>query len=175
MNKRTLVEFITAWILVLGSGLVTLLPIFNITNIKTIFIIIISSYGIIHLIKNIFILDYKEYSGFSTTINCIVVLVTLFFLDINDSPWNLALVLFIWVILMSLTKLKESDYYHDRKNKLWVLNVVNLILFILVGILASVNLYYTSDIQILIIGFFFLINGILELMDPIVAYILETN
>ena len=97
------------------------------------------------------------------------------FLDINDSPWNLALVLFIWVILMSLTKLKESDYYHDRKNKLWVLNVVNLILFILVGILTSVNLFYTSDIQILIIGFFFLINGILELMDPIVAYILETK
>ena len=103
----------------------------------------------------------------------VVILVLLLFLDINDSPWNLALCLFIWVILMSLTKLKESDYYHDRKNKLWELNVVNLIIFILTGILTAVNLYYTNDIQILVLGFFFLINGILELMDPLAGYIMS--
>ena len=74
---------------------------------------------------------------------------------------------------MSLTKLKESDYYHDRKNKLWELNVVNLVLFIIAGIITTLNLYYTSDIQILVLGFFFLINGILDLMDPLVAFIIN--
>ena len=140
---------------------------------RTVFIVIIAVYGIIHLIKNFFILSAKEYSGFSTAASCVFVLVLLFFLDIYDSPWNLALILFIWIILMSLTRLKESDYYHDRKSRLWILNVFNLVIFILVGILTAVNLYYTSDIQILIIGFFFLINGILELMDPVAAYIIE--
>ncbi len=172
MDKRTLVEFVTAWFLVACGSIIMILPIFNIVNVKTIFIIIISLYGIIHIIKNLLILNAKDYTGFSTALASIVVLVLAMFLDINDSPWNLALILFIWIILMSLTKLKESDYYHDRKNKLWELNIVTLILFIITGVLTTINLYYTGDIQILVLGFFFLINGILDLMDPLVAYII---
>ena len=173
MSKRTLVEFIVAWILILFAVVITILPIFNVRNVKNVFIIIISLYGIIHLFKNIFILNYKEYSGFSTAGASVFILITMLFLDVNDSPWNLALLLFIWIILMSIIKLKESDYYHDRKNSVWLLNIVNLVLFIISGIVASVNLYYTADIQILVLGFFFLINGILELMDPIANYIME--
>ncbi len=171
MDRRTLVEFITAWVLILIAGIVMVLPLFTVINIKHIFIAIISLYGIIHLVKNFLILQSKEYSGFSTAISSLVILIILLFIDINDKPWNLALVLFIWVILMSLTKLKESDYYHDHKNKLWELNLVNLILFILAGILTTINLFCENEVQILVIGFFFLINGILDLMDPLVAYI----
>lgn len=173
MNKRSKVEFIVAWILILFAVIITVLPIFNIRNVKNIFIIIIALYGIIHLFKNIFILQSKEYSGFSTAGASAFILITMLFLDVNDSPWNLALLLFIWIIIMSIIKLKESDYYHDKKNKIWLLNIVNLVLFIVCGIVASINLYYTSDIQILVLGFFFLINGILELMDPLAQYIME--
>lgn len=172
MDRRTLVEFIIAGILILISCVVLILPIFNVDNIKMVFISIISLYGISHLIKNFTTLASKDYSGFGTSLNSVVVLILMMFLDVNE-PWNLALILFIWIILMSLTKLKESDYYHDRKNKLWKLNVCNLLLFVLVGILTTINLYYPSEVQILVLGFFFLIHGILELMDPLVAYIIE--
>lgn len=171
MERRTFVEFIVAWILILLGAITTILPIFSIINIRTVFIVNIALYGIIHLIKNLLILNAKEYSGFSAAIACVVILGTLLFLNILDNPLNLALVLFVWIILMSLIKLRECDYYHDHKNKLWTLNVINLILFILTGILAAINLYCTSDVQILVLGFFFLVNGILELMDPLVAYI----
>lgn len=173
MEKRTLVEFITAWLLIICGSIITILPLFNINNVRAVFIFIIAFYGVIHLIKNFFVINEKDYSGFSTSISSVIILIFMMFFDINDSPWNLALILFIWVILMSLTKLKESDYYHDRKNKLWKLNVTNLILFIISGVLASINLYYTNDIQILVIGFFFLINGILELMDPLAAILIS--
>lgn len=173
MSKRTLVEFAVAWLLIVFAAIVSILPIFYVRNVKNIFIIIIALYGIIHLLKNIFILNYKEYSGFSTAGASIIILIIMMFLDVNDSPWNLALILFIWIILMSIIKLKESDYYHDRNNSIWLLNIVNLVLFIISGIVASVNLYYTEDIQILVLGFFFLINGILELMDPLATYIIE--
>lgn len=173
MDRRTLVEFITAWILIILGVVIAVLPIFNIMNVKLVFIIIIAVYGIVHLIKNFLMIAGKDYSGFGISLSCVFALILMLFLDINDSPWNLALILFIWLILMSLTKLKETDYYHDRKNKVWQLNIVNLILFILTGIITSINLYYTGDIQILVLGFFLLINGILELMDPIVAYLLE--
>ena len=174
MERRTLVEFITGWILVFIGGLITLLPLISAISIKTVFILVISLYGVIHLVKNFLILNSKEYSGFSTSLSSLFVLILMLFLDISE-PWNLALILFIWIILMSLTKLKESDYYHDHHNKLWLLNLVNLIIFIVTGILTTINLYYTEDIQILVLGFFFLINGILDLMDPLVAYINNIN
>lgn len=171
MDRRTLVEFVTAWVLIALASIIMILPLFTIINVRIVFIGIIALYGIIHLIKNFMILKSKEYSGFSTAISSVIILIILLFVDINDRPWNLALVLFIWIILMSLTKLKESDYYHDHKNKLWELNVVNLILFILAGILTTISLFCENDVQILVLGFFFLINGILDLMDPLVAYI----
>ena len=173
MDRRTLVEFVVGWILVLIGGLIMVLPLFNIISVKKVFILVISLYSIIHLIKNFLILESKEYSGFSTSLACVAVLIILLFKDINDNPLNLALILFIWIILMSLIKLKESDYYHDHKNRLWELNIVNLILFIFTGILTTVNLYCTPDIQILVLGFFFLVNGILDLMDPLVAYVIN--
>ncbi len=173
MDRRTLVEFITSCILIICGGVITILPILNIEDIKIVFITILIIYGVIHLVKNLLIMKTKEYSGIKTFIASVITLIIMLFLDVTDSPWNLALILFIWVILMSLIKLKESDYYHDNKNKLWKLNIINLVIFIIVGILTTINLYYTGDIQILVIGFFFLINGILELMDPLVAYIIE--
>ena len=131
MDRRTLVEFITAWILIILGVVIAVLPIFNIMNVKLVFIIIIAVYGIVHLIKNFLMIAGKDYSGFGISLSCVFALILMLFLDINDSPWNLALLLFIWIVLMSLNKLKESDYYHDRKNKLWKLNVLNLTILII--------------------------------------------
>lgn len=173
MDRRTLVEFVTAWLLILLGVAISVLPIFDIMNVKVVFVIIVAVYGIVHLIKNFMLINAKDYSGFGISLSSVIALILMLFLDVNDSPWNLALILFIWVILMSLTKLKESDYYHDQKNKLWKLNIINLILFIITGLVTAVNLYYTGDIQILVLGFFLLINGMLELMDPLAAYLIE--
>ena len=69
---------------------------------------------------------------------------------------------------MSLIKLKKADYYHDRRDRMWKLNILMLGIFILCGLLTSINLYYEADVQVIVIGFFFMINGILEMFDPIV-------
>ncbi len=175
MNLRIKAEFIVALILILFGGIISVLPIFSIDNVKIIFSISMILYGVIHLIKNLILLKNKEYSGFFTFLSSIIVLILLYFLDVENSPWNLALILFIWVCLNAFIKLKETDYYHDRKNKVWLLNIINLILFIVIGILTAFSLNYTGDIQILVIGYFLIINGILELMDPITNYILENK
>ena len=52
MDRRTLIEFITAWILIFLSCVVLVLPIFDFNNIKAVFISIIAVYGISHLFKN---------------------------------------------------------------------------------------------------------------------------
>ena len=72
---------------------------------------------------------------------------------------------------MALIKLKKADYYNDRKEKIWILEIVTLIIFILSGLLTTINLYYENDIQILVLGYFYLIHGILELVDPLTNYL----
>ena len=90
-----------------------------------------------------------------------------------SKPLYLALTILAWVVLLSLIKLKKSDYYDDNKDKMWKLRILILILFILTGFLTSINLYYEQEVQILIIGYFFLINGMLEITDPVVKYLIK--
>ena len=66
MNLRIKAEFIVALILILFGGIISVLPIFSIDNVKIIFSISMILYGVIHLIKNLILLKNKEYSGFFT-------------------------------------------------------------------------------------------------------------
>ena len=98
----------------------------------------------------------------------VIQLIINFFWSIIFFSLKLRLFAFIWIILLSLIKLKKGDYYNDRKNKMWIIEVISLVLFILAGLLTTMNLYYENDIQVLVLGYFFLIHGILELFDPLI-------
>ena len=41
------------------------------------------------------------------------------------------------------------------------------------GLLTSINLYYETSVQVVVLGFFFYTHGILELIDPLVKYLLS--
>ena len=171
MNKKQKVELIIATFLILCGSLVLIFPLFQFVKVKLIFILVLAVYGVLNLIKFILVRESKDYEGLFTTLASIVALVVVCFLDIDSVPWYLALSLFIWIIMMSLIKLKKADYYNDRRNRTWILEVVTLILFILSGLLTTINLYYENDIQVLVLGYFYLIHGILELVDPLTIYL----
>lgn len=173
MNKKQIVDLIIAIFLILCGSLLLIFPLVNIKNVKVIFMSVLSFYGLMNLIQFLLTRNYKDYEGLLTVIASFLVFGVVFKLNVNDVPWYLAFALFIWIILMSLIKLKKADYYNDRKNSVWILKIVTLILFILSGLLTTINLYYTSEVQILVLGFFYLIHGILELLDPLTIYLVE--
>lgn len=175
MKKKQIVDLITAVILILVGSALLIFPILNIINVKIIFMAVLIFYGIMNLIQFLLTYKSKDYEGLFTTLTSIVVLVVVLNLDVGKAPWYLAIALFTWVILMSLIKLKKADYYNDRKNPVWILKIVTLILFILTGLLATINLYYPNDVQILVLGFFYLIHGMLELFDPLIVYLLDNK
>lgn len=174
MSKKQIVDLITSLFLIICGSIILLFPLFHFVKIKYIFIGILGVYALFNLIQFILTYKSKDYESLYTTIASLIVLVIVIFLKVEKVPWYLALSLFIWVILMSLIKLKKADYYHDRSNKIWILRVFSLGLFILTGLLVTINLYYENDIQTLIIGFFFFIHGIIELFDPLSNYLLES-
>lgn len=171
MKKKQMVDLVIAIFLIIAGSIILLLPINNIFNITYIFCTILIIYSILNLIKFILTKESKDIEGLLTSIASIITFIIAIKIHLEEKPWNLALTLFIWIMMMSLIRLKKGDYYNDRHNKMWILEIVTLILFILTGVLTVINLYYTTDVQILVLGFFFLINGILELVDPITIYL----
>ena len=69
MDRRLLVEFVVASILIFIGAFITLLPIFSVVSVRMVFIAVIALYGVIHLIKNLLILNAKDYTGFSTSLS----------------------------------------------------------------------------------------------------------
>lgn len=168
MKEKQKIDLVCALILILLGIALLVMPLLNITSIKWLSIGIFAAYTVIHLVQFILTIQSKDYEGLHSAIASIVALVATILWNPTGIPKRLAMILMLWIILMSLTKLKKSDYYHDRKDRMWKYSATNLALFILTGILASINLAYSSDVQILVLGFFMLINGILELFEPIV-------
>ncbi len=149
------------------ATLFLLFPLYHINNIKWIILISFSIVSLLSLTQFIINRKTKDYTGLYTFIINLLLALSMLVIDVSKAK-NLAMCLMGWVILMSLVKLKKSDYYHDRKDRMWKLNIIMLGIFILSGILTSINLYHESDVQEIVIGYFFFINGILDIMDPYV-------
>jgi len=164
-----------AVVLIIVGSVVLTFPLLKVVNVKYIFIGVLAFYGIMNLIQFILTSKEKDYEGLLTMIASIITLLLLGFLEVENSPMNLALTLFTWIVLMSLIKLKKSDYYHDRNKPIWIFRIVTLILFVLIGLLSVINLYYEAEVQILVLGFFYFVHGVLELIDPIMNYLLQKN
>ena len=172
MKNKQKVDTLIALSLILTSIILLILPIYKITNINNLMIFVFSSYTIFNLIQFIFTYKSKDYESLFSAIASLFTLVLNIIFEMAASPRTLALILMCWIALMSLAKLKKIDYYHDRKDCMWQIRVFNLLFFILTGILTSINLAYSGEVQIIVIGFFMLIHGILELFDPVVKTLL---
>lgn len=171
MKKKEIIDFITGIALLIIASAIILMPSFKLTNIKTALIIIFSFYTVFKLTQFIFTIKEKDYESLFTSIIAGIALIVTIYINITSK--NLALILLIWMSFMSLVKLKKADFYHDRQNKIWILRLIMLFIFIASGLLTGINLFYETTVQILLVGYFFFINSVLDTIEPIVVYLTE--
>lgn len=175
MKYKQKVDLVIAVFLIIIGIVLLILPLFNITNLQVIFIIVMALYSVINLVQFILTIKDKDYEGLFTALVSVSAIFASCYLDITEKPVNLAIILMLWITLMSVIKLKKSDYYDDRNNKMWKLRIVSLALFMVIGFLTSINLYYEEYIRVIVLGYFFFIHGVLELIDPVVNYLLHSR
>lgn len=168
MKKKQKIDTIIALIYIFIGVVLQILPILEITSIKWITLGVFSTYTIISSIQFLLTKDSNDYEGLYSGLASFIIVIAHFIWDPSDSPKILAMFLMTWIIIMSVTKLKKADFYHDKNDRMWKYSISNLALFILTGILTSINLAYGVETQIIVLGFFMIINGILELFEPIV-------
>lgn len=174
MNKKQLTPIVLAVLLMIIGVINLALPVLGIVNLKN---TLLASFGLIALFNLVsFFITYKDkdLESILTFIVSLVIMILIGLLDLKQNV-NIAVILMVWVAFISLVRLKKADYYNDRKNKAWIIQMISIAIFILTGLLTAVNLSYASKVQILILGYFFLINGILELVDPLILYLGKLN
>ena len=175
MKKKQKVDLSIAILLILIGIVLTILPKFNLTNINIILFIVMMIYATLNMVQYVLTKKSNDMEGLFTSLLSYTVGILGLTFNLFNNLLQMVLLLLAWIILMSLIKLKKCDYYNDCHNKMWILKITTLSLFILTGIITCINLYYSNDIQLIILGFFFYIHGILEMIDPITIYLMENK
>ena len=71
----------------------------------------------------------------------------------------------VWVLILTIIKLIKINEYRDAENTLMYFNIVTMSLFILIGVLSVISIYRTIVNINLILGFFFIVEGILRSLE----------
>lgn len=172
MKIKQKVDIVIDSFLVVIGMLIIVLAKLNYNDVKLLFIGTMISYAVLNLLQFLLTRKSKDYEGLYTFIASMVVgIVGIYFSFDKENVLSVSIM--SWVTMMAVIKFIKTDYYNDRRDRMWKLRVVTLVLFMLVGILTSISLNYSTNVQVLVIGFFFLIHGILELIDPITKYLLS--
>lgn len=161
------VDFVAGVFLFIIGIVLLLLPIFDIANAVLVLKVVFFSYVVINFLRFLCNRKTKDLEGLYTSIACLVLVVSLFFTK-AEKPLVFSLTVFAFVILNSFIKLTKADYYHDRKNKMWILEVTTLVVFMIAGLLSSILLLVPEIVSIPTLGFLFFTNGFIELLDPII-------
>ena len=173
MKKKQIVDLVTNISLLILACVILLFPSFKITDIKLVLGLIFGFYTLFKLTSFILIIKEHDYENLFTSIVSLGCFIAIFYLELTTK--NIALILLIWLGLMSLVKLKKADFYHDKQNKMWLMRLFILFSFIAINLILCLNLMYEKEVQILIIGFYFLINSLLDTIDPLVSYLMESK
>ena len=173
MKKKELIDLITGLSLMLLAGVILLLPSFKVNDLSFILKTIFGFYALIKLTQFILIIKEKDFESLFTCLISLGALISLFLIEFTTK--NMVLVLLIWMGIMCLIKLKKADFYHDKQNKMWILRLFMLFVFLTSGLLTGINLYYEASVQTIIVGFFFFLNGVLDTIDPIAMYLMESK
>lgn len=79
----------------------------------------------------------------------------------------LTITLIGWLVIMLIIKLIRIEDLRNQNNYSVFINIFTMSLFILLGFLATTNLYREITNPCLMLGFFFTVNGILNLIETI--------
>ena len=165
---------ISGVILFLGLMLIILSPATDYAPITMLYLTFMV-YSLIKILEYFLTKPKDDYEELYTTIVCAIAAFSGFkYIDYNP-PMVLSLTLAVWVCAMAIIKLIKIDYLHDRNDKMMYINLGTFFLFLLLGLLTSINLYFSETVQFLMLGFFFICVGILDLTEDVIRILTDKN
>lgn len=164
-EKKNKVNLICSAILLFVGLIIFVLPWINIIEPVKVLYIVFSIYALVKLIEYFLTRNGSDLENLYTAIASALAAISGFRFINYDPPMVLSMTLASWVAIMAIIKLIKLDYYHDRENGMLYVNLITFSLFILLGLLTSINLYFNATVQYVMLAFFFTVNGLLMLAE----------
>ncbi len=155
-------NYISSFILIFYGFFLCCANLFHLQNLSLFLGIFFFLYGSLKL--TIFIFEKNKMDLFSSIIGILFGCV-FYLLDVMSSPRNLAIFILLFALCKSFIKLKKADFYHDRKSKYWLIEVANLLFFLGLSILVSINLSFEENVLFLIFGLYSFFLGVLDFYE----------
>ena len=170
MQKNKFVYSIGLSVLAFTLGcLFLLLPMFSVSDSTLIYRLFLGIYGLIELGQFVVLYEKKDYTNFFVFAISAILFIASFVYDLAV-PRVTSLTLLLFVGVFALAKLKKADYYHDRKSRVWSIELTLLLLFLFSGVLTCFQFLHSTDIA-LILGYFTIISGAIETSESFVLYL----
>lgn len=164
-SKKNKVNLICSAILLLVGLAMFILPWVKILDPVKILYVVFSIYALVKLVEYFLTRNGSDLENLYTAIASALAAISGFRFINYEPTMVLSMTLASWVAVMAIIKLIKLDYYHDRENGMLYVNLITFSLFILLGLLTSVNLYFNETVQYIMLAFFFVVNGLLMLAE----------
>ncbi len=164
-------DMICRGLLILNGIFLLICPILGWTFFLELFVGTMIFYAVVNAVLFLLTMKSKDYTSAFTCLASLIIGIIGYLYKVTETPKFLAITILIWLLMLSLIKLKKADMYHDKKSKMWQFETVLLFLFVITGILTSINFLFGLETNIIVFGYFILITGIFEFLDPFLAYI----
>lgn len=160
-----------------GSGVILFLglcfllfPLLHITDVTLVFRIFLAIFTLISVVEFKAQYKNKEYSSFLVFLISILLLIGSFLFPLTEQPRSLALSLLVWILFVSVAKIKRADFFHDRKSKVWCLEISLFFLLFFNGICTCINFAFSEVTTVLSFGYFTFLCGVLEIQESLLLY-----
>ena len=164
-TKKNKINLICSAILLLVGLAMFILPWIKILDPVKILYVVFSIYALVKLVEYFLTRNGSDLENLYTAIASVLAAISGFRFINYEPTIVLSMTLASWVAVMSIIKLIKLDYYHDRENGMLYVNLITFSLFILLGLLTSINLYFNETVQYIMLAFFFVVNGLLMLAE----------
>lgn len=177
MKKNLIYDSLAAGIIIFLGIILLMFPEGIFEDMNSVLFIVMTTYTAVKFLQYFLtrVPKDKDYEHLLTAIACVLAATSALVFNYEDSTMVLAFTIIGWVSIVGIIKLVKVDYLMDRKNNMWYIKMIDFTLFVLIGVLTTVNLYYSIVVQTLIFGFYLVLNGGLELVYPVVSHLLEKN
>lgn len=143
---------------------------------NNLFISMMLVYSVLHFVHYILIganpnkeSIYMSIAG--STAGLLNVLFGIFYPNNAALPMSFA----IFVLIITGIKLFTIDYYHDRKDVYYYFETMFLLIFFIVGIVSSFNLFSDSILQTMMLGYYFIVVAIVEALNNSIKSMLKSK
>lgn len=174
-TKKNKINLICSAILLLVGLAMFILPWIKILDPVKILYVVFSIYALVKLVEYFLTRNGSDLENLYTAIASALAAISGFRFINYEPTIVLSMTLASWVAVMSIIKLIKLDYYHDRENGMLYVNLITFSLFILLGLLTSINLYFNETVQYIMLAFFFVVNGLLMLAENGIRILVTSN